>query len=88
MSNPQSVQEALGKALERIKELEAQAKKPKASGSIKVSTKGAISVYGMGRFPVTLYATQWENLFAKTDEIKKFIETNKASLKFKDASSQ
>lgn len=48
----------------------------KPSGAIKVSAKGAISVYGLGRFPVTLYASQWEALFARQDAIKQFILDN------------
>ncbi len=66
--------------------LKAEASKPKANGlGLKVSTKGAVSVYGMGRFPVTLYASQWQALLAKSGEITKFIETNQASLKTKEA---
>jgi hypothetical protein len=69
--------------------LKAEAAKPKANGlGIKVSTKGAVSVYGMGRFPITLYASQWQSLLAKTTEISQFIEINKASLKYKDAAGQ
>lgn len=44
--------------------------------SLKVSGKGALSVYGMGRFPVTLYAEQWEKLLAHVEEIKAFLKTN------------
>lgn len=65
--------------LARIAELEAQAKQPK-TGWIKVSTKGAVSVYGLGRFPVTLYATQWESLMEKLPDVKAFIDSNRASL--------
>ena len=50
------------------------------TGGIKVSQKGAVSVYGLGRFPVTLYREQWEKLFAKVDDIKAFIEANADSL--------
>ena len=46
----------------------------------KVSEKGALSVYGLGRFPVTLYAGQWERLFAAQDEIKAFASANTALL--------
>lgn len=53
--------------------------KPTSHG-IKVSTKGAVSVYGLGRFPVTLYASQWQTLFAKQADVLTFIELNKASL--------
>ena len=54
------------------------------SGGIKVSPKGAVSVYGLGRFPVTLYASQWSELFAKSDEIAQFISNNTALLKTKE----
>ena len=56
----------------------------KPSGSIKVSAKGAVSVYGLGRFPVTLYASQWESLFSKQEDIKAFIIANAALLKAKE----
>ena len=52
--------------------------------TMKVSEKGALSVYGMGRFPVTLYKEQWLRLLAMADEIKAFIEANAASLKSKE----
>lgn len=48
--------------------------------SYKVSEKGALSVYGMGRFPVTLYAEQWATLFENKAAIEAFIEANKAKL--------
>jgi len=53
------------------------------SGGIKVGEKGGVSVYGIGRFPVTLYSSQWERLFAKTDEIKQFIADNQDKLAVK-----
>jgi hypothetical protein len=49
----------------------------------KVSEKGAVSVYGMGRFPVTLYANQWQTLFDRASEISSFIDANKRLLKTK-----
>jgi hypothetical protein len=49
--------------------------------SMKVSEKGALSVYGMGRFPVTLYKEQWLRLLAMGDDIKAFIESNNERLK-------
>jgi hypothetical protein len=52
--------------------------------SMKVSEKGALSIYGMGRFPVTLYKEQWLKLLGIADEIKKFIEANDSRLKTKD----
>ena len=53
------------------------------SVSIKVSEKGAVSVYGLGRFPVTLYQEQWTKLLAMADEIRAFIEENRSKLKIK-----
>jgi hypothetical protein len=52
--------------------------------SLKVSEKGALSVYGMGRFPVTLYKEQWLKLLGIADEIKAFIAANNDRLKTKD----
>lgn len=72
--------------LARIAELEAQvaaAKAPKAL-KFKVSPKGAVSAYGLQRFPVTLYKGQWEQLMAQAEALKQFIEVNKASLRDKD----
>lgn len=56
-----------------------QAKASKGLG-IKVSEKGAVSVYGLGRFPVTLYHTQWTALFQRQVEIEKFIADNMTQL--------
>lgn len=50
----------------------------------KVSEKGALSVYGLGRFPVTLYRGQWEHLLAFADKIRDFIAANEGALKVKD----
>ncbi len=55
--------------------------------SLKVSEKGAVSVYGMGRFPVTLYSGQWQKLFDAVDEIQTFIKTHAAELAVKTAPS-
>ena len=51
---------------------------------MKVSEKGAVSIYGMGRFPVTLYKEQWLKLLNMSDEIRAFIAENEARLKAKD----
>ena len=51
--------------------------------SIRVSQKGALSVYGLGRFPVTLYKEQWLKLLGMVDDIKQFIAENEAKLKTK-----
>ena len=69
----------LEQALARIQELEAK-NKAKASGSIMVSAKGAVSVYGLGRFPVTLYASQWAALFNRQQDILAFIDTHASEL--------
>ena len=58
--------------------------KRNSSVSMKVSEKGAVSVYGLGRFPVTLYQEQWTKLLGLADEIKQFIADNKSSLKVKE----
>jgi hypothetical protein len=54
------------------------------SNSMKVSEKGAVSVYGLGRFPVTLYKEQWEKLLSMADEIKAFMAENSDRLKTKE----
>ena len=51
--------------------------------SLKVSEKGALSVYGLGRFPVTLYKEQWKKLLDTADEIRTFLEKNDKLLKSK-----
>jgi hypothetical protein len=50
----------------------------------KVSEKGAASVYGLGRFPVTLYYEQWLRLLDKAQELREFLEANKDKLKMKE----
>ncbi len=69
----------------RIAELETRLAKG-GNISFKVSEKGAVSVYGLGRFPVTLYLEQWEALLAHVGELREFIEANKSKLKTKDQS--
>jgi hypothetical protein len=51
--------------------------------SLKVSEKGAVSLYGMGRFPVTLYGSQWERLLDHADEVRAFLAANAALLSVK-----
>ena len=51
--------------------------------SLKVSEKGGVSVYGLGRFPVTLYKEQWAKLLDMADEIRAFIKAHEAELKSK-----
>lgn len=79
--------EDLKAELARLKaENEALKGKKSSAGtlSMKVSEKGALSIYGMGRFPVTLYKEQWLKLLGIADDIKKFIEENDSRLKAKD----
>jgi hypothetical protein len=52
--------------------------------SLKVSEKGAVSLYGVGRFPVTLYKEQWVKILGMKEEIEAFIHTNSSLLKTKD----
>ena len=59
-------------------------KSTEGSLSMKVSEKGALSIYGMGRFPVTLYKEQWLKLLGIADQIKKYIEENNSRLKTKE----
>jgi hypothetical protein len=71
--------------LERLRRENAALKKGASSGvRMKVSEKGAVSVYGMGRFPVTLYKEQWLKLLDMSDEIRAFIAANETQLKAKD----
>lgn len=73
--------------LERLRAENAALKnsKPKTGTlSMKVSEKGALSIYGMGRFPVTLYKEQWLKLLGIADDIKKFISENDRQLKTKE----
>ncbi len=53
----------------------------KGTVSLKVSEKGAVSLYGLGRFPVTLYKEQWERLLGEGDQIRAFIAENDSKLK-------
>jgi hypothetical protein len=72
--------------LERLRRENEQLKQGRARGgslNLKVSQKGAVSLYGMGRFPVTLYKEQWLRMLDFADEIRKFIDANQSSLKTK-----
>jgi hypothetical protein len=67
----------------RVAELEAQQQRG-GGVTFKVSDKGGLSVYGLGRFPVTLYYEQWVRLLDKAQELREFLEENKSKLKLKD----
>jgi hypothetical protein len=70
-----------GMSHEQLVALVAQmAAQPARKLTMKVSDKGALSVYGLGRFPVTLYRSQWERLFSAKDEVETFITVNAALL--------
>ena len=70
--------------LERLRSENAALKKGAATGiSMKVSEKGGLSIYGMGRFPVTLYKEQWLKLLDLSDDIRTFIAANEGQLKTK-----
>jgi hypothetical protein len=71
--------------LERLRAENERLKKSSSKGmSLRVSEKGGVSVYGLGRFPVTLYKEQWKKLLDMGDEIRNFIEANESQLKSKD----
>jgi hypothetical protein len=71
--------------LERLRKENEALKKGASDGiRMKVSEKGAVSVYGMGRFPVTVYKEQWLKLLDMSEEIRAFIAENEARLKAKD----
>ena len=75
----------LSDELGRLRKENAALKKGASSGvRMKVSEKGAVSIYGMGRFPVTLYKEQWLKLLDMADEIRALIAANEAQLKAKD----
>ena len=79
-------EENLKAELERLKAENEELKKSKRPGilSMKVSPKGALSIYGMGRFPVTLYKEQWLKLIGIADDIRKFISDHDHELKAKE----
>jgi hypothetical protein len=76
--------EDLKAEVERLREENERLKNRQTRGvSLKVSEKGGVSVYGLGRFPVTLYKEQWARLLAMADDIRTFIKENESKLKAK-----
>ena len=76
--------EDLRAELERLRRENEALKRGTARGiSLKVSEKGGVSVYGLGRFPVTLYKEQWPKLLDAAEEIRAFIATHEGELKSK-----
>ena len=85
ISNLMSSEEDLKAEIEQLRaENEALKKPARGQMSLKVSEKGALSVYGLGRFPVTLYREQWEKLLGMAEEIRIFIRENDHALKKKE----
>jgi hypothetical protein len=77
--------EDLKAQLEQLKAENERLKNQSGRGvSLKVSEKGGVSVYGLGRFPVTLYKEQWAKLLGMADEIRAFIKENEPKLKTKE----
>ena len=81
MSSPEELQAEI----ERLRSENERLKRPaRGQMSLRVSEKGALSVYGLGRFPVTLYREQWEKLLGMGEEIRQFIQENDHLLKKKE----
>jgi hypothetical protein len=70
--------------LERLRQENAALKKTSSRAiSMKVSEKGGLSIYGLGRFPITLYKEQWTKLLDMSDDIRRFLKENDSTLKAK-----
>ena len=86
-ANAKKNQDDLATLQEQIANLKAELKEKKKNTpkqlSLKVSQKGAVSVYGLGRFPVTLYPAQMQRLLSIKEEIETFIADNKDSFSYK-----
>ena len=80
MSEP-TKEELMAKIAELEKKVEGR---KKGTLEFRVGEKGGVSVYGLGRFPVTLYYEQWNRLLGAADDIRKFMEENKSRLKLKE----
>ncbi len=81
MSNDEELREQI----EKLRAENEALKRTSSRGlSLRVSEKGALSVYGLGRFPVTLYKEQWSRLLDMSDDIRAFIEANQDRLKSKE----
>jgi hypothetical protein len=84
MAGPSKEDPSKEELLARIAELEKLASsKKKGSLEFRVGVKGGVSVYGLGRFPVTLYYEQWVRLLDVGGELREFLEENKSKLKLK-----
>jgi hypothetical protein len=76
-------EDVLKQEIERLKRENEELKTRKRQISMKVSMKGALSVYGLGRFPITLYKEQWNRLLDITNDIRAFIKAHEPELKTK-----
>jgi hypothetical protein len=69
----------------KLAELEKQVQgRKRGAVEFRVSEKGGVSVYGLGRFPVTLYYEQWMKLLDQIDQLREFLEANKSAMKLKN----
>jgi hypothetical protein len=68
----------------KLAELEKQGPRRTGSLEFRVGEKGGVSVYGLGRFPVTLYYEQWNRLLDASEKLREFMEENKSRLKLKE----
>lgn len=83
---PSTPKAAAGTADDRIAALEAQLAAMKAAGGrLKVQPKGTVSVYGFGRWPITLWPSQWEQLHDRIDEIANFVASHRGQLDYRAA---
>ena len=77
--------DAMKAELERLRAENESLKKTKEKGlTLKIGEKGGLSVYGLGRFPVTLYKEQWTRLLDMADEIRAYIAANGDKMKSKE----
>ena len=79
-----ATEEELKSEIERLRAENQVLKTPRGNVYLKVSEKGGLSVYGLGRFPVTLYREQWEKLLGMSNQIRTFIQENDQFLKKKE----
>ena len=79
----ETVEQKLARLEAENRALKEQVQRKPGQLSLKVSEKGGLSIYGLGRFPVTLYKEQWVRLLDYADEIKAFLKANDQQLKAK-----
>jgi hypothetical protein len=84
MSDDDELKAQLERLTRENETLKAQTRAKSGQLTMKVSEKGAVSVYGLGRFPVTLYQEQWKKLLDHTEGIRDFIQANESQLKKKE----